>query len=147
MSIEKQQLRQVFSILLKYQDNRQSLLLDKQANKEYFQANIDGSWEPIHYAVDMLNHIIEESIEAKRLIKARKWWSDPLAQVQNTEQLLNNTQERQELIEELIDIFVQWINCCVYLSVDGNELATTCITKMATKNNPNSDQYTLGQRS
>jgi NTP pyrophosphatase (non-canonical NTP hydrolase) len=145
--VTKEVLRQALGELLKYQDYRQGQLLDKAANQSNLGPTIDSNWEPIHYAVDMLNHVMEECVEAKRLIKARKWWANPQAVFSNTDKLLLDTEERSELIEELTDIFIQWLNVCVYLSVDPNELATTYLTKMAIKNNPNSDQCTLGNRS
>jgi NTP pyrophosphatase (non-canonical NTP hydrolase) len=145
--VTKAILKQALSELLKYQDHRQCQLLDKAAHQPNRGPTINSDWEPIHYAVDMLNHVIEECVEAKRLIKARKWWANSQAVSDNTNDLISDTDKRAELVEELIDIFIQWLNVCIYLSVGPNELANTYLRKMTFKNNPNSDQCTLGDRS
>jgi NTP pyrophosphatase (non-canonical NTP hydrolase) len=129
--------------MLSYQAQRQKDLLGKVGIEA---TAIDKGWGRIHYAIDQLSHLIEEVIEAKRLIKARKWWSDPKAIAYNTTQLQTKTPERTELIEELADVFIIWLNVLVYLGINAPEFIHVLTIKLE-KNNPNNPKATIGNRS
>ena len=134
-----------FQELLSYQTTRQ-LKLQAKAKQRFSEYNIANDWKPIHYGVNMLDNVIEEAIEAKRLVKARKWWSKAEAIKESQDQLYGNTELRHEFVEELADIFIQWLNCLVYFSVSPSEFISILEAKLE-KNNPNNPKSDIGHRS
>ncbi len=141
-----QQLQIALTHILDHQENLQSALINKtQPNTN--PDNIAQSWLPVHYGVNMLDNIIEECVEAKRLIKARKWWTNRQSLVTNINELEDpDTEVRQELVRELNDVFVQFLNTLVWLNIDSMEFVNHLQAKLL-ENDPSQTQATIGNRS
>ena len=137
--------KSAFADLLAYQTRLQLILRDKIQSMPS-PMNISQGWYPIHFGVNMLDNVIEECIEAKRLIKARKWWTPSERIIENAEALNTPGPTREELVEELCDIQIQFLNALVYFSVSPEEFAKALLAKME-KNNPDNAHSDLGQRS
>jgi NTP pyrophosphatase (non-canonical NTP hydrolase) len=100
----------------------------------------------IYFALSMLEAVIEEAVEARQLIKARKWWSDTQKIQENTTELMKNGPLRQALVEELTDIQIQLVNSLLYLGVNSGEFSEALEAKLA-KNDPRNSDATIGNRS
>jgi NTP pyrophosphatase (non-canonical NTP hydrolase) len=110
-------------------------------------SNIAQGWLPVHFAVSMLDAVIEEAIEVKRLIKARKWWTQGHLIDKNAVQLYTKSSPlRAELLSELVDLLIQFINVLYYLGITEEELEEALEEKLE-YNDPDSLKSTIGKRS
>lgn len=140
-------LRKLVSYQAKIQQAVEAKFLPQGVNGEGGSLNVSGKWLPIHLGVNMLDNIIEEAVEAKRLIRMRKWWTRDVDLEVNYQQLQDPKSDlRGELVQELADILVQFLNCLGYLGVSPEEFLAHLAAKMAL-NDPTSTESTLGDRS
>lgn len=126
--------------------NHQAEIQTKLQERIKTPNNIAFSWLPTHFGVNMLDNIIEECIEVKRLIKARKWWTSNTKLVSNIAEVNTPTPLRTEVVEELADVLIQYINTLYYLGVSENELEAILNQKL-NLNNPDNQESTIGHRS
>lgn len=124
----------------------QGIIQGKLQNEVTSKINIAYGWAPVHYAVSMLDAVIEETIEAKRLIKARKWWTSAAQIVHSNNSVYGYTKTRKELLSELCDILIQFVNALHYLGVTEDELETALNEKLGL-NDPDHPNSTIGNRS
>lgn len=133
-----------FMELLAHQTEMQIKLTAKANDGSSFR--ISQGWNNIHFGLSMLDAVIEEAIEAKRWIKARKWWASKESLEANSKELMSGTPERHEFIEELADIFIVWLNVLVFFSVSPSEFIKVLESKLE-RNNPDNSKSDLGHRS
>jgi hypothetical protein len=124
----------------------QAVIQQKLQNRTNDPGNIAHGWQPVHFAVSMLDAVIEEAIEAKRLIKARKWWTLAEKVYNNTFELYLSGSARKELLSELVDIHIQFVNVLYFLGVSSEEFQEA-LTKKLVVNDPDSQNSTIGERS
>ena len=131
--------------LLVHQVDLQLKLANKCRPEENPQ-NIAHSWTSTHFGINSLDNCIEECIEAKRHIKARKWWANHESIADSHIQIRTMTELRRLFIEELADIFICWLNVLVYFSVGPQEFVDILEAKLD-KNNPENPKSDIGNRS
>jgi len=120
--------------------------LTRKCQPEDNHQNIAHTWTPMHLGINALDNVIEEAIEAKRHVKARKWWANPDAIRESNIGLMTMTNLRKAFVEELADIFICWINVLVYFSISPQEFVFVLESKMK-KNNPDNSKSDIGNRS
>lgn len=109
--------------------------------------NVASTWLPLHFGINMLDNVIEECVEAKRLIRLRKWWTKIGDLEANYAQLADPASDlRKELACELADIFIQFINALIYFGITPDEFMAHLADKMKL-NDPDSEESTIGDRS
>lgn len=120
-----------FQDLFDYQRHFQSALLGKIGiNLETLDYGSPGphkGWGLVHLAINMADNVIEEAIELKRLFKERKIWAkgDPQTTLKYTD-----PETRGAILDEYVDILVQWTNLGLYLEVTEEELQGALKTKL-----------------
>jgi NTP pyrophosphatase (non-canonical NTP hydrolase) len=74
--------------------------------------------------IEYLSHLIEEVVEARMLVKRRRWKGD------REQGFLDDPQMGQKFKEELADIQVIFAAVCAYAGITGEEITAALISKI-----------------
>ena len=113
-----------FQVIIKHQFNKQVKLIAKTEEKH---GSPIKNWTGGDFALDILDHLIEEVIELKQELP-RKWWKD---ERDLAKKLLDvDSKERSRMLAEYADVFIHYINFAVYMDISALELVNALSSKL-----------------
>ena len=113
-----------FQAIIKHQFDKQVKLI---AKTDESHGSPIKNWTGGDFALDILDHLIEEVIELKQELP-RKWWKD---ERELAKKLLDTeSDERARMLAEYADIFIHFINFAVYMDISAPELVSALNSKL-----------------
>jgi hypothetical protein len=125
-------LKLALSNLMAIQKAKQEKLLAKSqlsmpSTNEINTNVVNGEWDRVDFAVDTLNHIMEEVVELRQELP-RKWWKNEPEKRQKL--LVVGSEERSRALAEFADIVIHLVNFAIYLGVSPKELTEAIMGKI-----------------